>query len=267
MKLFVAICSLMVAAASGQLRDPKSIDPKESRTRTCTAEDEPKTQGDALPPLQRGNLNPNAGSFATGQAARGLVGRGKRQAGDRFNPENTPFVWFTTNGETISKEECEDRAEKARAEEAEGTGKRIDNRGPIFVQRGVYDVCVKFNDAPTWFYTKGGTNAGCDPTLRCCEWFPPYNNPCSSIKAIFWYESLEGDCVATYDSLIGSKVATNKKAILGVEYIHGAKVGEARTVCHITNPIEFEKGEDPKIKQLEVEVTYCAEKCCIYEQV
>jgi len=261
MKLFVAICSLMVAAASGQLRDPKSIDPKESRTRTCTEEDEAKKapQGDAIAPLARGNFNLNPGSFAAGQAALGLVSRGKRQAGDRFNPKNTPFVWYTTDGETISKQECEDRAR---------TGKAISNRGPVFVQRGVYDVCVKFNDAPTWFYTKGGTNAGCDPTLRCCEWFPPYNNPCSSIKAIFWFESFEGDCVATYDSMIASNhaVTTNKKAILGVEYLYEANVGEARTVCHITNPIEYENGEDPKIKQLEVEVTYCAEKCCIYEQ-
>jgi len=257
MKLFVAICSLMVAAASGQLRDPRTIDPKESRTRQCKEEEQQQQQpqSDAIAPLARGNFNINPNSFANGQAALGLVGRGKRQAGDRFNPENTPFVWYTTDGETLKPEECEDRAR---------TGREITNRGPVFVQRGVYDVCLKFDKAPKWFYTKGGTNAGCDPTLRCCEWFPPYNNPCSSIKAIFWYESFEGDCNTTWDSM-NAKQDFNRKSLLGVEYIYGGNVGEARTVCHITNPVEFEGGEDPKIKQLNVEVTYCAEKCCIYE--
>lgn len=265
MKLFVAICSLMVAAASGQgLPDPKSIEPTESRTRQC-AEGEGQQQEqqqsqprDAIAPLARGNFNINPAGFAAGQAALGLVGRGKRQAGDRFNPENTPFVWFTTNGESITKQECEKRSK-----EAINRGEPITNRGPVFVQRGVYDVCVKFDAAPNWFFTKGGTNAGCDPTLRCCEWFPPYNNPCSPVKGIFWFESFEGNCEATWASLRAS--GNDRGSLFGVEYLYGANVGEARTICHVTNPKEFDEGSEPELKQLEVEVTYCAESCCIYQ--
>ena len=70
-----------------------------------------------------------------GLGALGLVGRGKRQAGDRFNPEATPFEWFTTNGESITKEECASR--NATAEATGDPEQRISYRGPVFVQRGV----------------------------------------------------------------------------------------------------------------------------------
>jgi len=260
MKLFVAICSLLVASCSAELRDPKSIDPTESRTRQCEeGEGQPQTTPapDAIAPLARGNFNPiNAGAFSAGQAALGLVGRQgrkRRQAGNRFNPELTPFTWFTTNGESITKEECGDRQK---------SGAAVANRGPILVQRGVYDVCVKFDKAPTWFFTKGGTNAGCDPTLSCCEWFAPYNNPCSPVKGIFWWETnTNTDCQSSFDLIRD----VDRNSLFGVEYIVGASVGEKTRVCHVTNPEKFVEGSEPELLQLDVVITYCGEGCCIYE--
>lgn len=260
MKLFVAICSLLVASCSAQLRDPKSIDPLESRTRQCEEgeSNQPTTPApDAIAPLARGNFNPiNPAGFSAGQAALGLVGRQgrkRRQAGNRFEPKKTPFTWFTTDGEKITKEECGKRQKE---------GKVKANRGPILVQRGVYDVCVKFDEAPTWFFTKGGTNAGCDPTLRCCEWFAPYNNPCSPVKGIFWWEiPLDANCETSWEEIRD----VDRNTLFGVEYIVDGKVKDQRRVCHVTNPNEFVDQAEPVLKQLDVEITYCGEGCCIYE--
>lgn len=268
MKLFVVVSSLLVAGCTGQLRDPKSIPDDESRTRVCEEGeglDQTTPAPDALPALARGSLNPaaNAGAFSQGLGALGLVGRGKRQAGDRFNPDATPFEWFTTNGESITKEECASR--NATAEATGDPEQRISYRGPVFVQRGVYDVCVKFDKAPTWFFTKGGSNAGCDPSKRCCEWFPPYNNPCSAVNGIFWWETdAETSCTDALDLYYAGK---DPRELFGVEYIYGGKKGEIRSVCHVTNPDEFVAGEEPELLKFDVEVTYCGEKCCIYEKL
>merc|ERR1712154_38445 len=184
MKWLKVLCCLLVSSCRAELRDPFSIDEKENRTPIC-------------PPPPPPNAEP---------------GRERRQA-----PVPKQFSWFTTNGDTITKEECFERNKTAA-----DAGNRIDVKGPILVQRGVYDVCVKFEDAPTWFFTKGGTNAACDPTLRCCEWFPPYNNPCSSVGEILWWET-ETTCEEAWAKIEADGI--DRGSLLGVDYIYGASVG------------------------------------------
>ena len=265
MQAFIVLNCLLVSNCWAQLRDPFEIDESENRTPRCE------------PPSE--------------------AGRERRQA-----PAAQPFAWFTTNGtqcsqlyhsnhatvsrfntftgETITKEECFQRNQTA----AEA-GNRIDVRGPVLVQRGVvskshdkrriraeisidglfqYDVCVKFDDAPTWFFTKGGTNAACDPSRRCCEWFPPYHNPCSAIGEILWWET-KNTCEEAFSEIEAK--GTDRASLHGVDYIYGASVGEKRTLCHVINPKEFLGGEEPKIRALNVEITYCGEKCCVYREI
>jgi len=226
MKLFVVICSLMVSAATAQLRDPKTIPADENKTPECPRPPQPareRRQAEAAPPPKL-------------------------------------FSWYTTNGEVLTPEQCEERNKKAIDAE-----KPIAQRGPVLVQRGVYDVCVKFDEAPTWFFTRDGTNALCDPTKRCCEWFPPYNSPCSSVEGIFWFETKDGDCKATWDSM--NTDALDRESLFGVDYIYGATKGEKRQVCHITNPDQFRTGEAPELLSLDVEIIYCGEKCCVYKEI
>ena len=123
---------------------------------------------------------------------------------------------------------------------------------------------MKFDDAPTWFFTKGGTNAACDPSRRCCEWFPPYHNPCSAIGEILWWET-KSTCEEAFAEIEAK--GTDRASLHGVDYIYGASVGEKRTVCHVINPKEFLGGEEPKIRALNVEITYCGEKCCVYREI
>merc|ERR1719495_745802 len=221
MKLFVVICSLMVSTCTAQLRDPSTVDVNENRTPECPSQ----------PPAQ--------------------PSRERRQAPPKL------FSWFTTNGDVITKEECEAR---------NNANPALAQKGPVLVQRGVYDVCVKFDEAPTWFFTQNGTNALCDPTLRCCEWFPPYHNPCSSVRGILWLEAKAGaDCDTAFSNWEAK--GEERATLFGVDYIYGAMKGENRRVCHVTNPDPFLAGEKPELLTLDVEITYCGEKCCIYQQV
>ena len=123
-----------------------------------------------------------------------------------------------------------------------------------------YDVCVKFASAPKWFYTEGGSNAPCNPSKTCCEWYPPFHSPCHRNIAIYWWET-DSDCKASFEALNIS----DPKEVYGVPYIFGATKGEKRTVCTVTNPTEFASGSAPETIQQDVTMVYCGEKCCIYE--
>ena len=57
----------------------------------------------------------------------------------------------------------------------------------------------------------------------------------------------------------------DRNTLFGVEYIVDGKVKDQRRVCHVTNPNEFVDQAEPVLKQLDVEITYCGEGCCIYE--
>ena len=56
--------------------------------------------------------------------------------------------------------------------------------------------------------------------------FPPYNSPCSSVEGIFWFETKDGDCKATWDSM--NTDALDRESLFGVDYIYGATKGEKR---------------------------------------
>ena len=119
---------------------------------------------------------------------------------------------------------------------------------------------MKFASAPKWFYTEGGSNAPCNPSKTCCEWYPPFHSPCHRNIAIYWWET-DSDCKASFEALNVS----DPKEVYGVPYVFGATKGEKRTICTVTNPTEFASGSAPETIQQDVTMVYCGEKCCIYE--
>merc|ERR1711972_317450 len=81
---------------------------------------------------------------------------------------------------------------------------------------------------------------------------------------LLWETDAETSCTDALDLYYAGK---DPRELFGVEYIYGGKKGEIRSVCHVTNPDEFVAGEEPELLKFDVEVTYCGEKCCIYEKL
>lgn len=246
MKLFgvVATSALLATVCSAQDRTP--IEDPEGFLRTPICEDVGQTQ-DELPALARGNIGTGLGAGAN-LGALGLVGRGRkrRQAEpEKFNPKNTPFVWYT-NPRAGSGDDC-----------LADSGEAKLNRGPVIVPLGTYNVCVKFDKANRWFYTKG-SNAPCDPTNECCEWFPP--RQCTRRNQVpFWFELPQGFNTCEEATFEGH---TPK---LGVEYLQNKAVGERATICIDANP---NRGEDDPatFDQVSVTTAFCGEGCCIFDR-
>jgi len=243
MKLFgvVATTALLATACSAQDRTP--VEDPNGFLRTPICEDVGQTD-DQLPALARGNIGTNLGAGAN-LGALGLVGRGRnrRQAPEKFDPKKTPFVWYT-NPKAQSGDDCE-----------AGAGQAVLNRGPVIVPLGTYNVCVKFDKANRWFYTKG-SNAPCDPTNRCCEWFPP--RQCTRTNQVpVWFELKDAaSCAEAFSQ--GAKPG------LGVEYLQNKAVGEPAAICIHNNPEDSEEEADFDLVQ--VTTAYCGEGCCIFDR-
>jgi len=243
MKLFVgALSAALLALCSAQDRIP--ITDKNGKLRTPICEDVAQSE-DELPALARGNIGTGLGAGAN-LGARGLVGRGKRQAGNGvFNEEDTPFVWFTSS-EATDGDSCE----------ALSASKKL-NRGPVIVPLGTYNVCVKFFAASRWFYTKG-SNAPCDPDEQCCEWFPP--RQCTRRNQVpVWFELPQG-------STCDEAFAQGAEPRPGVEYLRNHAVGDQSAICIYTNP-DADPSETPIFDTVPIRVAFCGEGCCIFDRL
>jgi len=249
MKLLIALSALVAAcwAQSEQARSTASE--LENRTPFCEQADQPATD---LPPLAggQGGLPPLARD--RGLAALGLVGRGgrkRRQTTENFNPDDHPFVWFTVDQELTDYRDCRDLSK---------TGNYKLNKGPIIVPLGKLRVCVKFDKASRWFYTKG-TNGPCDPDNKCCGWYPP--SRCSKRTLVpIWFELPAGSssCEDAYNSGAG-------QPRLGVDYLQNRIVGDRSKICILLNP-EREEGEPAQFDTVSTKVAFCGEGCCIFDR-
>lgn len=244
MKLFVgALSAALLALCSAQDRTP--IQDKNGFFRTPICEDVAQSE-DELPALARGNIGTGLGAGAN-LGALGLVGRGKRQAGSGFfNEEDTPFVWFTSN-DAFDRESCKTLSASQKL-----------NRGPVIVPLGTYNVCVKFFAAKSWFYTKG-SNAPCDPTETCCEWFPP--RQCTRRNQVpVWFELPAGS------SSCEQAFANGAEPKVGVEYLLNKTKGDEGAICIYTNP-DRDQSEDPVFDYVPIRIAFCGEGCCIFDRV
>lgn len=245
MKAFVALLATLLAACSAQDRTPVKDGGGFLRTPICEDVGEPRSAS-GLPALARGNIGTQIG--ATNLGARGLVGRGgrkRRQAQEKFNATKTPFQWYT-NTQATNGDDCN----------ADQKTKKL-NRGPVIVPLGTYNVCVKFDKANRWFYTKG-SNAPCSPDNRCCEWFPP--RQCTRRdKVVLWFELPAGSpsCEQAF--------ANGANPELGVEYLQNKKVGQKATICIYINP-DRDDNEVAQFDTVPVTTSFCGEGCCLFDR-
>jgi len=247
MKLFGAVAAataLFANVCSGQVYT--AVEDEEGFFRTPLCRDVAEAESDELPALARGNIGLGLGAGAN-LGALGLVSRGKQQAepAAKFNASATPFKWYV-NPDARNGDDCE----------ADEPAFQV-HQGPVIVPLGTYQVCVKFFAANRWFYTTG-SNAPCDPTNECCEWFPP--KQCTRRNQVpVWFELPIGSgmtCEQAY--------ANGAQPGLGVEYLRNSKVGSPGAICLFINPNEEE--EVAKFEEVSVTAAYCPGSCCIFDR-